>query len=320
MVVLHTFDLILFIARISLVCYDLSKIIFDTIPFLISILILELIGSFSLILCNLLYIILRHYVVLSIDDHPSLKYLWPIATLTCIGVRCHQDSPQSILLTRLLLLGCSFLLKFVCFIIGICCAVRFNPECTAYTVVAAFSLLLFFLIGNIEFVHIRRLSNYDPTQTRNIDESNKVHLDDVNETRLKTTHQRHLAFVPYSLLNDQKCEKGNDCRSESLYHYLLSHCHISERTFPLELFNTKVNQAFIAFYRTSKDEALSIAQKGFPYGVSDTVHQDRYPLRLKKSIYFTLTYPDDLESSEAIMRRPASCRWNSRRASTWRSI
>lgn len=306
LVVLYTFDLLFFAARIGLVSYDLSKVRLDTIPYLILMLIFELIGSFPVILCNILYIILRHCLTSYVHDRPSLQRLWPVATMTCIRSRCHQDYPQAILLIRYLLLGCSFLLKFVCFLIAISCAVKFNSECTAYTVVAAFGLVLFSLIGNVEFLHFRRLSSYNPTERRNMDESNKVYLDNIGERKINTIHPRHLGFVPYSLFKDQhtqsfshsKCEKGSNCQSESLYHYLLFHSLIVERDISPEIFGTKVERPFVAFYRTSVDDALTIAEKGFPYGTSDA---SKHQLRLKRSINFMLTCPDDLESLEAII-------------------
>lgn len=118
----------------------------------------------------------------------------------------------------------------MCFVIGASCSARFNPECTAYTIIAAFALVAFILVIIVEFVHFFRLWRYNPTDTRNHEHNYQTRIADA-DALIERTHRCHLGFIHHSLLNDQnaegfrrpRCKNGAGCQSESLHHYLLYH-------------------------------------------------------------------------------------------------
>ncbi|CAF5123136.1 unnamed protein product, partial [Rotaria sp. Silwood1] len=182
---------------------------------------------------------------------------------------------------------------FICFVIGASCSARFKSQCTAYTVIAAFALVSSIIVIITEFVHFFRLWTYNPTDTRNTSNTNSVYSTD-SRRRIEKTHRHHLGFIHYSLLNDQnadkfrdsRCEKGNDCKSYSLHHHLLYHTLESEHDIALETLSNNEKRSFIAFYETTRQEALDIAQNGFPYGDTTNTGYKDY-LHLKQSIFFT---------------------------------
>ncbi|CAF2945359.1 unnamed protein product [Rotaria sp. Silwood2] len=293
MIVFHTIDLIFFIIRLSLVSNDISKNVSDTKSFLIPIILFDLIASVPIIICNIIYVIMHHCVKPLVHGQSSLQWLWRFGTMTCIRLNCHDERPQTILLMRVIVIVGSFILRFICFIIGASCSARFKSQCTAYTVIAAFALVSSILLITTEFIHFFRLWTYNPTDTRNIKNRNAISSTGLTK-RIEKTHRRHLGFIHHSLLNDQnadkfrdsRCEKGINCKSYSLYHHLLYHTLESEHDIDLGTLPVDERKSFIAFYRTNKQEALAIAQNGFPYGDNtDTKFKDY--LHLKQSIFFT---------------------------------
>jgi hypothetical protein len=72
---------------------------------------------------------MRHCVLPLVHGQTSTQCLWRFATMTCIRLDCHNDRPQAILLMRLIFIMCSFILRFICFLIGASCSARFNPQC-----------------------------------------------------------------------------------------------------------------------------------------------------------------------------------------------
>jgi hypothetical protein len=273
--------------------------------FLIPILLFDLIGSVPIIICNILYIVMRHCLKPIIHSNPSFEYLWHFATITCIRLNCHKDRPQAILLMRILMIVCSFILKFICFIIGAACSAKFKSECTAYTVIAAFALVSSVFVIIVEFVNFFRLWKYNPTETKNY--YNKITSIDM-EKFIEKTHRCHLGFIHYSLLNDEnserfrhsRCKKGIKCKSESLHHYLFYHSLESEHNINFEKLSDNEKKSFIAFHQTTKQEAFDIAKNGFPYGDNNNINYKDY-LHLKQSIYFTRSCTQNLSSSEAII-------------------
>jgi hypothetical protein len=286
-------DLIFFIIRLSIVSSDISKGVSNTMNFLIPILIFDLIGSVPLIVCDIVYVIMRHCIKPLIHANNSYPWLWRLGTMTCIRLHCHKDRPQGILLMRIIFIVCSFLLRFICFIIAASCSARFSSECTAYAVIAGFGLVSSIFVIIVELVHFFRLWTYNPTETRNSNEGSYAHTVS-EETRISKTHRRHLRFIHYSLLNDQtsegfrysRCQEKIDCKSQSLHHHLLYHSLETEHEFNFDKSTENEKKSFIAFYETTKNEALLIAQNGFPYGDSiGNVFKDY--LHLKKGIFFT---------------------------------
>ena len=306
MIILYIFDLIFFIIRLSVVSHDISKNLSDRRPFLVPILIFDLIASVPVIIANILYLIMRHCVQTLRHDNHSLTCPWHFATLTCFRFHCHKDRPQGILLMRILIIGCSFFLKFMCFIIGASCSSRFQTECTAYTVIAAFALVVSIGIIVIEFINYFRLWRYNPTDTRN-GNINRAYTPPA-PVMIKKTHRGFLGFIHHSLLNDytaenfreSRCKEEAGCKSKSLHHYLFYHSLDKEQKITFETLNDIEKRSFIALYRTTEEEALKIAQNGFPYGEKEGPHS-RDHLILKKSIFFTRSREVNLESKEAII-------------------
>ncbi len=208
----------------------------------------------------------------------------------------------------MILIICSFILKFICFIIAASCSAKFNSECTGYTVIAAFSLLSFKLVIIVEFVNFFRLWKCNPTDTRNHGNNNQIYKEK-NDIIIEKTHRCHLGFIHYSLLNDENsnefgqsiCTKGSNCKSESLHHYLFYHSLVPNRDIKFEFLNEKVTKPIIYFYQTTKQEAFTIAEKGFPYGTDNNDIQYKDYLHLKKSIFFTPSCTQNLTPSEAII-------------------
>lgn len=308
LIVFYTIDLIFFIIRLGLVSNDLSKKTSGTQGFLVPILLFDLIASIPIIICNILYIILRYCVHPLVRQEKSSEYFWHMATLTCIRLKCHEDRPQAILLMRILFLICCFILKFICFVIGASCSAKFQSECTAYTVIAAFGLLSSILVLIVEFVNYFRLWKYNPTSTKNYDRSYQIGIANTDQL-IERTHRCHLGFAHYSLLNDRtttkfrhsKCKQGIDCKSPSLRHYLFYHSLETENQINFDLLNDKEKKSFIAFYQTTKQEALDIAQNGFPYGDTNNNNNQKDYLQLKRTIYFTRSCSKDSSSNEAII-------------------
>jgi hypothetical protein len=306
LIVFHSIDLIFFIIRLSLVSNDISKGVSDTISFLVPILLFDLIASVPLIICDIIYIIMRHCVQPLIGKQSSSTCLWRFGTITCIRLNCHNDRPQGILLMRILLIIFSFILRFICFVIGASCSARFKFVCTAYTVIAAFALVSSVVVIVIEFIHFFRLWNYNPTETKNTDR-NAVRAN-TGDALLQKTHRGQLAFIPPSLLNDEnadgfrhsRCENGIDCKSEKLHHHLFYHSLESDHDINFNTLPDDQKESFIAFYQTNKQEAFHIAQHGFPYG-DDTNPTFKEYLRLRKNIFFTRSCTQTTPPSEAII-------------------
>ncbi|CAF4758669.1 unnamed protein product, partial [Rotaria sp. Silwood1] len=213
MFVFHTIDMIFFIIRLSLVSNDISKGTSDTKSFLIPILLFDLIASVPIIICDIIYVVMRHCVQPLVRGHSSSPCLWNFGTMTCIRIDCHHERPQTILLMRVIFIICSFILRFICFVIGASCSARFKSQCTAYTVIAAFALVSSIIVIITEFVHFFRLWTYNPTDTRNTSNTNSVYSTD-SRRRIEKTHRHHLGFIHYSLLNDQNADKFRDSRCE----------------------------------------------------------------------------------------------------------
>ncbi|CAF5026185.1 unnamed protein product [Rotaria sp. Silwood1] len=293
MIVFHTTDLIFFIIRVSLVSYDISKDVPDTMGFLIPILLFDLIGSIPIIICNIIYVIMRHCIRQLIPKETSLECLWRFGTMTCIRLKCHNDRPQAILLMRVVFIICSFILRFICFVIGASCSAHFKSLCTAYVVIAAIALVLSILAMIAEFIHYFRLWTYNPTDTGNTINRNAVFSTSIKQ-RIEKTHRHHLGFIHHSLLNDQnadrfrhsRCGNGINCDSRSLRHHLLYHTLEAEHDIDLENLSDDEKKSFIAFYETTTEEALDIAQNGFPYGDATDKKSKDY-LHLKQNIFFT---------------------------------
>ena len=221
MIIFYTFDLIFFIIRLSVVIHDISKGLSDRMSFLVPILIFDLIASLPIIICNLLYIIIHHCIGSLNRDSHSLKCPWRFATTTCFRFHCHRDRPQAILLMRIIISGCSFLLKFMCFVLGAACSTRYKSECTAYTVIAAFALLVSIWIIVVELINFFRLWRYNPTDTRSRNK-NSTHTS-FSHTIISRTHRNHLGFIHYSLLNDQNADnfRQSRCKEESECKHLI---------------------------------------------------------------------------------------------------
>jgi hypothetical protein len=307
LIVPHTIELIFFIIRLSLVSNDISKGVSATKGFLVPILLFDLFGSVPIIICNIIYVIMRHCLQPLVYNNSSFEYLWHLATLTCIRLKCHKDRPQAILLMRIILIVGSFILKFICFTIAASCSAKFNSECTGYTVIAAFSLLSFTLVIIVEFVNFFRLWKYNPTDTRNHGNNNQIGSADT-DVFITRTHRCHLGFVHYSLLNDEnsqsfrhsRCKNGINCKSESLHHYLFYHSLEFEHNINFKTLTDNEKKSFIAFHQTTKKEAFNIAEKGFPYGDNTNSNQKDY-LHLKQIIFFTRSCTQNLEPAEAII-------------------
>jgi hypothetical protein len=60
------------------------------------------------------------------------------------------------------------------------------------------------------------------------------------------------------------------------------------------------HKSLITFYQTTKEEALIIAQKGFPYGDNSSTNHKDY-LHLKQTVYFTRSCVQTSPPSEAII-------------------
>ncbi|CAF1335701.1 unnamed protein product [Adineta steineri] len=289
MIIFNIFELIFFIIRLSLVSNDLSQSHSSTRNFLIPILIFDLIGSVPLIICNIIYVIMRHCIQPLIHQTTSAQYLWNIGTMTCIRLDFHKDRPQAILLIRILFIICSFILIFICFVLGASCSARFQSQCTAYAVVAGFALVSSIIVIILEFVHFFRLWNYNPSDSRN---TNRIY-NITAPPMITKTHRRHLRFIHSSLLNVEtsdnfrrsKCKQENNCKSQSLHHFLLYHSLGIQHDIDVANLNDDEKKSFIAYYETTAKEAFEIAQNGFPYGYSTGPAKDC--LHLRKYIFFT---------------------------------
>lgn len=311
MIIFHIFDFIFFIIRLGLVSSDISKDVSGTMSFLVPILIFDLLASVPIILCDIIYVIMRHCVKPLAGRPASFENLWRFGTMTCIRLHCHNERPQTILLMRVIFIVASIILKFICFVIGASCSARFKVQCTGYTVVAAFALVSSIILTIAEFIHFFRLWNYNPMDTRNRNNKGTIYVDS-NSRIPRKTHRRHLGFIHYSLLNDRhvdgfrvsRCENGNNCKSSSLHHHLLYHTLDAQYEIDIDNLSGNEKNAFVAFYQTSKQEALDISEKGFPYGdTTDNKFKDY--LHLKQNIFFTRSCQRELttnkSSSEAII-------------------
>ncbi|CAF3147756.1 unnamed protein product [Rotaria socialis] len=227
--IFYSVDVVLFIIRLALVSNDLSANAPTTKDYLVPILIFDLIASVPLIICNSIYIVMRHCIVELFGIKPSNQFFWRLATMTCFRFDFSIEHPQLILLTRVFLVISFFLLRFMCFVIGASCSARFKSQCTAYTVFAAFTLANLLLIIVVEFIHYFRLWTYNPTKINNNPD-------------------------------------GAECRSESLHHQLIYHSLESSRQVPNIINNNDGKQTVIAFYETTKENMFKIVQNGFPTG------------------------------------------------------
>ena len=232
----------------------------------------DLIASVPIIVCNIIYISLRHCILPLIHDKPSFSSLWKFATITCIRLQCHQNRPQAILLMRVMVIVCSLILKFICFVLAASCSARFQSECTAYTVIAAFALVSSVFVVIVELINFFRLWKYNPTETRNGNQNRSY--TEQTDTVIKKTHRRHLGFIHHSLLNDEnaqgfghsRCEQGSECQSKTVHHYLFYHSLKADNPINVDELTVQEKKSFIAFYETTTQGALKIAQHGFPYG------------------------------------------------------
>ncbi|CAF2234514.1 unnamed protein product [Rotaria magnacalcarata] len=297
--IFYSIDMALFIIRLALVSNDLSANAPTTKDYLIPILIFDLIASVTLIICNSIYIVMRHCVVGLFDIKPSNQFIWRLATMTCFRFDFSIEHPQLILLTRVFLVIGFFLLRFMCFVIGASCSARFKSQCTAYTVFAVFTLANLLLIIVVEFIHYFRLWTYNPTKIINNPRGTKF-TNISSDAVIEKTHRCHLRFIHYSMINDQNapgfgrslCSKGAECRSESLHHQLIYHSLESSRQVPNIINDNGGKSTVIAFYETTKENMFKIVQNGFPKG-------DNLPL--EQSIFFTPSIKSNLDIDKAIL-------------------
>ncbi|CAF1256215.1 unnamed protein product [Adineta ricciae] len=273
-------------------------------PFLIPILIFDLLGSIPIIFCNFIYFIMRCCVQPSMNLKTSGEFCWRLGTMTCFRFDAHQNRPQMILLMRIFIILVSFILRFMCFVIGASCSARFQSQCTAYAVIAGFAIVSSIIVVIVEFVHFFRLWNYNPTDNRN---SKGRSYNVVSEPKmLQKTHRRHLRFIDKSLLNDEnsegfrhsRCKQEMSCQSQSLHHYLLYHSLEHHNIPDFSALTDAEKKCFIAFYQTTSDDAYLIAQNGFPYG-SDPSNTFKDYLHLRKDIFFARKC--DYSTAEAII-------------------
>ena len=290
---LHIIDAITSIIRFHLIHNDLSRSKQPPVnlAFPIFILLLELAGTLPSFFPNILYGIIKCFKneFFADDENPVCcrrRKALRVATLTCFPCRCYQDHPQSMQLTRVIILALFFVLRFIAFILGASCATVYKPRCVPYTVLSSFTLFLFCSIVAIEWYHFDLLWHYRPPINRPITER---------------YHRSHLRFMPHQVTNCARihkyekslCEYQNHCDSKSLHHTLLYHSIRENVRTPLMCVDN--GQRINAYYLTTNENAIGIALNGFPV--------NRYR-QLIPEIYFTRTlkeYDTDTPSSAAII-------------------
>ena len=275
---LHVIDTTTFIIRFILLCIDLSKIreIPSIADYVIIIFLLELFGSLPFFFSNIVYFVTCCFKneLFHDDRHPVCcrrQTALPIATLTCFRCHCYQEHPQGMQLTRVVILMCCYILRFIAFILGASCAAIYSPCCVPYTVISSFALVSSFFTLTIEWFHFHVLWNFRP---------------DVGASLTNRRDRSHLRFIPDKLMNEERihnwrtslCKYGIECDSNSLHHILLYHSIRTSHNHPVEPIQD--GDRIIAYYVTTNDQAIAIAQYGFPV--------DFYR-KLDPNIYFTRT-------------------------------
>ncbi|CAF3148801.1 unnamed protein product [Rotaria sp. Silwood2] len=242
---------------------------------------------------------MNHCIVSLLGQQTENQRYWRLGTMTCIRFDFYLEHPQLILLTRIFLIISLFLLRFMCFVIGASCSSGFKPQCTAYTVIAAFALCNFLLITIVEFIHFFRLWTYNPTETKNTTERHRYATVSSSKT-IEKPHRCHLRFIHHSMVNDQNasgyrqslCSKGAECQSESLHHQLIYHSLKSARQVSNIFNNSDVQKTIIAFYETTIENMFKIVENGLPCGNN---------LQLQQGIYFTTSITSNLEPEKGIL-------------------
>ena len=172
-------------------------------------------------------------------------------------------------------------------------------------VIAAFGLVPSVAIIITEFFHFLRLWTYNPTDLRN---QHKGTVYSANDEQIKRFHRNHLGFIHHSLLNDQNaqefrgsiCKEKAPCQYSKLRHKLLYHTLDVEPDIDFGKLSDDDKKSFIAFHQTTKDEALKIAQKGFPYGDNIGGPNKEY-LHLRQNIFFTRSCKTNDPSVQSII-------------------
>lgn len=259
MIRFHAIDGFLFLIRFVILCTDLSAAsnaaieLQSTIKsFLAFILLFELVGGLSVLLANILYSCMvyagRILYETDADDIPYCprKPLLRLSTFTCFTCDCYYEHPHTVLLTRVAILSLCLFFRFVGFILGATCASHYPPRAIAYTVFAALSLPPSIVTMVLEYYHHRRLWHYFP-----------------DDDALTQRSPKHLQFLPYSIINDQRtsswhsssCKRPRPCLSRNLYHILLYHTG-----------STRYGddaQIMIGFHQTNQAGAFGISKTGF---------------------------------------------------------
>ncbi|CAF1090781.1 unnamed protein product [Didymodactylos carnosus] len=255
LILFHAIDALTFLIRFIILCTDLSAANSDSLQYLIPILLLEFATSLVIFIADLIYVYLKYvgpilYETEQDDICVPRKYVWRFSTLTCFKCDCYQDLPQTVTLTRVIILGSCVVVRFVLFILGAVCANKYSPRGIAYTVIASFSLVISSITVIIEYLHHRRPWYYRPSNDYTV-----------------VTRKEHLRYIPYDLVNDQRtihwrsslCERGTPCNSRNLHHVLFYHSsNVQYR--PEE---TRNNQTVVGFHQTSRHAAYAIAREGF---------------------------------------------------------
>ncbi|CAF0905373.1 unnamed protein product, partial [Didymodactylos carnosus] len=262
---IHIVEGIAFWIRFIIICTDLSAAsgnivnnAHDSLRYLVVILLFELFTSFILFIADSLYVILRYlgrvfYESDSDDLCNERKYLWPLATLTCLKqIDCYYDHPHLILLTRVCILIGFWLLRFIAFCLACACGNQYSPRGIAYAVISSFSLVISVFTIITEYLHYKRLWTYHPQNNYDA-----------------TYNKAHLCFLPYSLINDQRitewgtstCKRGKKCESKSLLHLLVYHS--GEDQFKPK--HDEQNPTVFGFHQTKTNLAYIISQdaRGF---------------------------------------------------------
>ena len=194
LIILYFFDLIFFTIRLTLIVSDdISKGLQGRMHFLVPIIIFDSITTVPIVVCDILSLLIRHCIERVRHDNRSLKCPWRLITITCLRFRCHKHRPQAILLMQIIIISCSFLLKFICFTVDIGCAARFQSKCTAYIVIAALALLVSIWIIIVEVINYFCLWKDNPTDTRNLSD-NRSYSSVLDDRFIEKTHRSHLVF------------------------------------------------------------------------------------------------------------------------------
>lgn len=259
MIRFHAIDGLLFLIRFVILCSDLAAAsnvdaaLQPTIKaFLAFILLFELLGGLSVLLANILYSCMIYAGrILYETDNDDIPYcprkpLLRLSTFTCFTCHCYYERPKAVLHTRMVILSVFLFLRLIGFILGATCANHYPPRAIAYTVFAALSFVPSMVTMMLEYRHQHRLWNYFPDGDTSKDRS-----------------QKHLQFLPYSIINDQRtsswrsssCKQSESCQSQNLYHILLHHSGSTQYG--------KGTEKIIGFHQTEESAALGISQTGF---------------------------------------------------------